>query len=139
VEDGGRSLLDRLSNGGGSPEDQVAETEEREQLRAAVARMVAALPARERELVERRLLAEEPATLEELGASWNVSKERVRQIEEQTRARLRVRLAQVAPEAARRAREEGDGRGRVRGRRAERDEEPPSGVRRAAPLEPGPR
>jgi RNA polymerase sigma-32 factor len=56
---------------------------------------LAAFPAREQDIVRKRLLAEDPATLERLGAAWGVSKERVRQIEQATKARMRTRLVRA--------------------------------------------
>ncbi|HEX2571413.1 MAG TPA: sigma-70 family RNA polymerase sigma factor [Polyangia bacterium] len=50
---------------------------------------------RERLLLERRWLAEEPAVLQELGALFGVSRERVRQIERRLLAELRSTLGEV--------------------------------------------
>ncbi len=58
----------------------------------AVRRAVASLPPRERLVVERRHLAEEPETLAEVGRRLGVSRERVRQIEQAGLERLRVAL-----------------------------------------------
>jgi RNA polymerase sigma-32 factor len=54
----------------------------------------------ERELVifRERLLAEQPRTLVEIGADYNVSKERARQIEEKIKTKLRVFLAEKYPD-----------------------------------------
>ena len=55
-----------------------------------------ALEGRDREIFEHRLLADEPVTLQEIGERWGVSRERVRQIEEALKKRLREFLvAQV--------------------------------------------
>lgn len=59
---------------------------------------VAELSPRERNIVERRLMSDEPETLEQLGAAFGVSKERVRQIEERAKERMRVRLQEIAGE-----------------------------------------
>jgi RNA polymerase sigma-32 factor len=48
---------------------------------------------RERAIVEQRLLATEPVTLRRLGASFGISRERVRQLETRTCAKLRRELA----------------------------------------------
>ena len=49
---------------------------------------VRALPERERRIVTRRHLADEPSTLNELGDEMGISKERVRQLEERALARV---------------------------------------------------
>ena len=94
-EGDGPSLVDRLSDGAGSPEDTLCDVDERDQLRAMLATILAELPLRDQDIVRRRLLAEDPATLEELGATWGVSRERVRQLEEKVKGRIRVRLEQL--------------------------------------------
>jgi RNA polymerase sigma-32 factor len=88
----GPSLVDRLSDGAGSAEDALCDVDQRDQIRAALATLLAELPARDQDIVRRRLLAEDPATLEQLGATWGVTRERVRQLEEKVKERIRGRL-----------------------------------------------
>jgi RNA polymerase sigma-32 factor len=45
-------------------------------------------------------MTDEPRTLQELGVKLGVSKERVRQLEERARDKLRARLEQLRDEAA---------------------------------------
>jgi RNA polymerase sigma-32 factor len=87
-----QSLLDRIGDGAVSAEDALADADEARRLRDAVSSAVAELSVREQDIIRRRLLTDDPITLERLGASWGVSKERVRQIEEAAKARMRVRL-----------------------------------------------
>ena len=54
------------------------------------------LSPRERYLLEHRLLSEEPVTLEAAGHEFGVTRERVRQIEERLKGKLRVSLAGAA-------------------------------------------
>jgi len=49
-------------------------------------------------VLERRLMSDEPATLAELGAVFGVSKERIRQVEEHAKQRVRGRLQTLAGE-----------------------------------------
>ena len=56
----------------------------REDLREAMK----TLNAREREVIERRHLSDEPPTLREVGKSWGVSRERARQIEAAAKKKL---------------------------------------------------
>ncbi len=77
-----------------SPFEQAAEHLRRENLRRALN----ALPAREREVIEMRfgLTGERPYTLEEVGRAFNVTRERIRQIENHTLKKL-----EALPEAQR--------------------------------------
>jgi RNA polymerase primary sigma factor len=77
-----------------SPFEQAAERLRRENLRRALA----ALPEREREVIEMRfgLVGERPYTLEEVGRAFNVTRERIRQIENHTLKKL-----EALPEAQR--------------------------------------
>jgi RNA polymerase sigma-32 factor len=78
-EDG--ELREWIPSESASPEEQYGEAEKRHQVLAAVRDVIAALPARERDIVELRWMADEPATLEALGERHGVSRERVRQVE----------------------------------------------------------
>jgi RNA polymerase primary sigma factor len=77
-----------------SPFEQAAEHLRRENL----CRALAALPEREREVIEMRfgLTGERPYTLEEVGRAFNVTRERIRQIENHTLKKL-----EALPEAQR--------------------------------------
>ena len=76
--EGGLTILERLACGVASAEDALSDQEERRRLRVAVASALVGLPAREQDIVRRRLLVEPPATLERLGETWGVTKERMR-------------------------------------------------------------
>jgi RNA polymerase primary sigma factor len=69
-----------------SPFERAAETLRRENVRRALA----ALPQREREVIEMRfgLTGGRPRTLEEVGRAFNVTRERIRQIENHTLKKL---------------------------------------------------
>jgi RNA polymerase sigma-32 factor len=64
-----------------SQEARLAESEERDNRRTALAEALTVLSDRERRIFEARRLADEPITLEELAHEFGVSRERVRQIE----------------------------------------------------------
>ena len=77
-----------------SPFEIASENLRRENVRRALA----ALPTREREVIEMRfgLTGERPRTLEEVGQAFNVTRERIRQIENHTLKKL-----EALPEAQR--------------------------------------
>jgi RNA polymerase sigma-32 factor len=95
LESGGPSALDHLADGAGTAEDALGDAELRAQLQSAVAGLLPELSARDVDIVQRRLLADEPATLEQIGDTWGVSKERVRQIEEKVKTRMRSRFEEL--------------------------------------------
>ena len=74
-----------------SPEVLLAGRDETDHRHKALVHAIGVLNQRERRIFEARHLAEEPTTLEDLAAEFNVSRERVRQIE--TRAFEKVRKA----------------------------------------------
>jgi RNA polymerase sigma-32 factor len=92
ASDDAPSPLERLADRGRNAEDLFGDEEEGDRLRDAIATILAELAPRDRDIVRRRLLADEPTTLEEIGNEWGVSKERVRQLEASLKTRLRVKL-----------------------------------------------
>jgi RNA polymerase sigma-32 factor len=90
----GSTVLDRLASGTPTPEDATASTEHRSMARIALDEVLATLSDRERLIVQERWVDDDPQTLEQLGKQLGVSKERVRQLEERARAKLRARLEQ---------------------------------------------
>ena len=74
-----------------SPEAIIVEQDEKDHQRRALIAAIDVLDDRERRIFEARYLADEPLTLEDLAAKFNVSRERIRQIE--VRAFEKVRKA----------------------------------------------
>lgn len=91
--DGSSTLSERLPGAGPSPEDLASKGELAAAAGIAVADAVGHLDERERMIVRARLMQEDPPTLQELGVKLGVSKERVRQIEERARLKLRTELS----------------------------------------------
>lgn len=87
--DGQAPLIDSVCDGHASPEELTADAENAAQLHEAVAGALASLPERERHVLKRRYMNAEQSTLEELGRELGVSRERVRQLEERAKTRLR--------------------------------------------------
>jgi RNA polymerase sigma-32 factor len=100
---------DWLADDSASPESVLAEQDELDQRRAMLKDALDVLDGRERRIFEARRLAEEPLTLEQLSEEFDVSRERVRQLEVRafdkvqkamhklTRERERGRAALMAP------------------------------------------
>ncbi|MFO0546953.1 MAG: sigma-70 family RNA polymerase sigma factor [Polyangiaceae bacterium] len=96
-------LVERAISDEPSPEETMGRREVQHRLRAALESAIADLPARERTIVEERCLAAEPPTLEEVGSRFGISKERVRQLEERAKHRIRQRIEALVPETDLRA------------------------------------
>ncbi len=97
-EDGDAEMQDMLPDETPNPEALVAEREERTQRRDGLRTALATLPERERHILEQRRLVDEPATLEDLGRQYGISRERVRQLE--NRAFDKLRKAMMEPAGA---------------------------------------
>jgi RNA polymerase sigma-32 factor len=93
--EGVASVQDRLAATQPSPEDCAIENLDGTRTRRAVLRLIEELPAREQVIARERWLAESPSTLEALGIKLGVTKERVRQIEDRTREKIRARLVEL--------------------------------------------
>jgi RNA polymerase sigma-32 factor len=95
---------DWLADEADTPESVLAEQDELEQRRAMLKDALDVLDTRERRIFEARRLAEDPLTLEQLSEEFDVSRERVRQLE--------VRAFEKVQKAMQKATKERD-RGRV--------------------------
>jgi RNA polymerase sigma-32 factor len=79
--DGESEWQDWLADDSLDQETRLAEAEEMGERHDLLANAMSELNERERDIIEARRLRDEPATLEELSQKYNVSRERVRQIE----------------------------------------------------------
>ena len=92
--DSDRSVADLVSGSSPSAEEEVGDEELRSVFLAKVKEFAGGLDERDRRIVDARILAEEPLTLQELGAEFGVTRERVRQLEARLVGRLRDYLKQ---------------------------------------------
>lgn len=79
--------------------DQAGDYEERSELdarRSLLAQAMAVLNDREREILQKRRLSDEPVTLEDLSEQFGVSRERIRQIEVRAFEKLQTRIKELA-------------------------------------------
>jgi len=97
-EDSDTRLLDVIPDAGHNPETETADREWRDFARDKVKQFADTLTGKEREIFDARLLAEDPETLQEIGARFGISRERVRQIETRLKRRLKEFIEASAPD-----------------------------------------
>jgi RNA polymerase sigma-32 factor len=93
--EGGVSYLDRLESTAQNQEDELIDAEEEVLREEGVHKALATLSDRENYVVEHRILAEKPSTLQEVGDHLKISRERVRQIEVGALKKLKGELWQA--------------------------------------------
>jgi RNA polymerase sigma-32 factor len=93
---GGMTGLDMLVDDAAEPDEAAADAERSRLVRHRVGRAMQDLSARERYIVEHRLLSDgESETLAEIGRHLGLSRERVRQLEERLKVKLQHQLADL--------------------------------------------
>jgi len=97
-EDGEGQWQDLLQDDGTLQDERVADAQERDQRHALLTEAMERLNDRERDILTRRRLTDEPETLEELSQTYNVSRERVRQIEVRAFEKLQKAMLAIAGE-----------------------------------------
>lgn len=78
----GATALESLADSRLNQEELLADFQENQNLQQTVAEVVNRLNEKERYIIERRITADEPMTLQEIASHFSISRERVRQIEE---------------------------------------------------------
>jgi RNA polymerase sigma-32 factor len=87
------TLLHFLPDQKESPEEQLAETQYQQLLREKMEQFAGGLKDKELVIFRERLLNEDPLTLREIGEKYDISRERVRQIEERVKRKLKTFLS----------------------------------------------
>jgi len=95
-EDEDVQLLDVIPDTSGTPEETAAEGEWRSFAHEKIDQFASTLRDKELEIFQSRLLSEDPPTLQEVGARFGISRERVRQIESRLKKRLKTFLKSQA-------------------------------------------
>jgi RNA polymerase sigma-32 factor len=95
-EDGDADRLSLIADERPTQETRIAELDELTKRRKLMGKALERLDARERRIIVERRLKEEPQTLEELSREFNVSRERVRQLEVRAFEKLRRAVLEAA-------------------------------------------
>lgn len=92
-EEGERAThLDFLADKLASQEEILTKIQEEEKIKRELDTALKSLEERERLIIENRILRDNPLTLEELGTKLNISRERVRQIENEALKKMKTIL-----------------------------------------------
>jgi RNA polymerase sigma-32 factor len=92
------TLLDVLQSGAATAEEAVADAEFRTQVSERIREFGATLKDKDRVIFDHRLLADDPLTLQEIGDRYGISRERVRQIENRVKRKLKGYLEEHFPD-----------------------------------------
>jgi len=93
TEGQGYTLLSTLADEGVNQEDLLLAHEDQKLNHERTTAALAVLNARERQIIEQRILADTPSTLQDLADKFTISRERVRQIEQNALKKLRTAMA----------------------------------------------
>ena len=103
-EDGGMAgMMDFLGSDEPLPDEVVGKAIDDERRTRWLSKALSTLNTRELRIIRERRLSEDGMTLEALGATLGISKERVRQIESRALEKLRVELTRMNPDMMRNA------------------------------------
>ncbi|MCK9229829.1 MAG: RNA polymerase factor sigma-32 [Syntrophales bacterium] len=90
--DGESLFIDQLMDTGSSQEDLLIRKEERALVKKNIAGALANLNERESYIIRNRIMVDEPKTLQEIGDTFNITRERARQIEKEALKKMRLAL-----------------------------------------------
>lgn len=100
-EDDEATMLHFLADDKQTPEEHFAENQYRDLLQQKMAQFASTLKDKESVIFRERLLNEAPVTLREIGEKYGISRERVRQIEERVKKKLKNYLSEQLKEGTR--------------------------------------
>jgi RNA polymerase sigma-32 factor len=98
--EGGTTHLDKLEGANLDPHTQLEREQSQQQVQTALGPLMEQLSPKEQHIVAHRLMADEPQSLQEIGNTFSISRERVRQLEMRVKGRLRAALSALAPAAS---------------------------------------
>jgi len=93
---GDSSPVDRIASGDDLQDERLSRARESDRVRRGVTDALACLDDRERTIIEQRFMADDPASLQDLGTRLGFSRERARQLEMRARRKLRTALEPLA-------------------------------------------
>ncbi|MCK4509884.1 MAG: RNA polymerase subunit sigma-70, partial [Desulfuromonadales bacterium] len=94
TEGKGYTLLSTLADKSDNQEDLLLAHEEQRLNTERTSAALEVLKPRERHIIEQRILADPPRTLQDLANEFGISRERIRQIEQNSLAKLRTAMAE---------------------------------------------
>ncbi len=97
-DDGDTSHLDFLTHDGDNQEVSLIKHEERSLVKRDIAGALAKLNERESYIIQHRVMADDPLTLQEIGDKYNITRERARQIEKQALKKVQLALPYLKPD-----------------------------------------
>ncbi|PKN78782.1 MAG: RNA polymerase subunit sigma-70 [Deltaproteobacteria bacterium HGW-Deltaproteobacteria-1] len=101
-DDGETSHLDFLTHDGDNQEVSLIKNEERSLVKRDIAGALANLSERESFIIQHRIMADDPLTLQltlqEIGDKYNITRERARQIEKQALKKVQLALPYLKPD-----------------------------------------
>ncbi len=95
----GATLGDMVADSSASPERMVEAAHDQKLIQQQIAAFAEQLTGRDKVIFEQRLIADEPRTLQEIADEYELSRERVRQIENQIKKKLKAHLLDVFEDA----------------------------------------
>ncbi len=97
-DDGETSHLDFLTHDGDNQEVSLIKNAERSLVKRDIAGALANLNERESFIIQHRIMADDPLTLQEIGDKYNITRERARQIEKQALKKVQLALPYLKPD-----------------------------------------
>jgi RNA polymerase sigma-32 factor len=98
VEGDDYTLLSTLADERENQEELLAEKEQQQAARGMADKALASLNSREQQIIRARILEDEPLTLQELADRFGISRERVRQLEQNALKKMKGALARCGAE-----------------------------------------
>ncbi len=97
-EDSKATHMDRMASGATPQDEALGDAELKKRFHEKLQGFAKGLKDKERFIFEKRLIAEEPLTLQEIGDKYKLTRERVRQIETQLTSKLRSYIDKEMPD-----------------------------------------
>jgi len=93
-----RTLLDKIASDEPTYDEKIIKEEEENIVRTRLVEFLKKANDKERYIAYNRLMSDNPKTLEEIGETFGITRERVRQIEDRLKEKLRREFADLQPE-----------------------------------------